>query len=44
VTDRKNVKRISIAAGAFGLGLLFRKLFSSDGFTRKGHRIVYVDL
>jgi hypothetical protein len=44
LTDGKNLRRIGIAGGAFGLGFLFKKLFSSDGFSKKTYRIVYVDL
>jgi hypothetical protein len=44
ITDSRNLKRLGIAAGAFGLGYLFRKVFSNDGFSKKNHRIVYVDL
>jgi hypothetical protein len=44
VTGKDNLRRASTAAGAFGLGYLINKLFSSDGFSKKGHRIEYVDL
>ena len=44
LTGRKNVQRIGIAAGAFGVGYLVKKLFASDGFSTKRHHIVYVDL
>ncbi len=44
VTDRKNLQRIGTASGAFGLGFLFKKLFASDGFSKRKHNIVYVDL
>jgi hypothetical protein len=44
VTDKKNVKKIGFAAGAFVTGYLFNKLFRWDGFTKKKHKIVYVDL
>lgn len=44
ITDRQNLRKIGRAAGAFGLGFLLTKLFKSDGFSKKSHRIVYVDL
>lgn len=44
ITDSKNLRRIGTAAGAFGLGYLFSRLFSSDGFSKRKHNIVYVDL
>lgn len=44
ITDKKNLRTLGIAAGAFGLGYLITKLFSSDGFSKGKHRIVYVDL
>jgi hypothetical protein len=42
--DSKNYRRLIVAAGAFGLGYLLHKLFSSDGFSKKKHQLVYVDL
>lgn len=44
ITDSRNVKRLSIAAGMFGIGYLIQKLFASDGFSKKKHQILYVDL
>lgn len=44
VTDKKNIRRLETAAGAFALGFLLNKLFSSDGFSKKGNKIIYVDL
>ena len=44
LTDSRNLRRIGIAAGAAGLGYLFTRLFASDGFSKKKHRLVYVDL
>lgn len=44
ITDARNVRRISIAAGAAGLGYLFTRLFASDGFSKKKHQLVYVNL
>jgi hypothetical protein len=44
VTDAKNIGRIGTALGAFGVGFLFSKLFTRDGFSKKKHQIVYVDL
>ena len=39
-----NTRRLGIAASAFGLGFLFQKLFAADGFSKKSHRLVYVNL
>jgi hypothetical protein len=44
IAGNGNLQRIGTAAGVFGLGFLLRKLFSSDGFSKRSHRIVYVDL
>ena len=44
LTDSKNLRRLGIAAGSFGLGYLFKKLFASDGFSSRKLHIVYVDL
>ena len=44
LTDSRNLKTLGISAGAFGLGLLIKKLFASDGFSKKKHQIQYVDL
>lgn len=44
LTDKRNTRRIGFAAGAFGLGLLLKKLFTSDGFSKKSNKIVYVNL
>jgi hypothetical protein len=44
ITDAKNVGKIGTALGAFGVGFLFSKLFTRDGFSNKKHKIVYVDL
>jgi hypothetical protein len=42
--DSGNTKRLGIAAGAAGLGFLLKKLFLTDGFSKKKQQIVYVDL
>lgn len=42
--NRKNLRKLGTAAGAFGLGYLLKKLFASDGFSKKSHQIVLVDL
>jgi hypothetical protein len=44
ITDSKNLHKLGTAAGAFGLGFLLKKLFATDGFSKPGHSIVYVDL
>ena len=44
ITDGQNLRRIGTAAGAGGLGYLFTRLFASDGFSKKKHHIVYVNL
>ena len=44
ITEKKNLTKLGIAVGTFGLGYLMNKLFSTDGFSKKKHQIVYVDL
>jgi hypothetical protein len=44
ITDADNLRRIGLAAGAFGIGFLFQKLLASDGFSKKKHQIIYIDL
>jgi len=44
ITDKRNLRTLGISGGAFGLGFLFTKLFASDGFSKKRHRIQYIDL
>ncbi len=44
ITDKRNLRSLGIATGAFGIGYLIKKLFSSDGFNKKSHQIEYVDL
>jgi hypothetical protein len=44
ITDKRNMRSLGIATGAFGMGFLINKLFSSDGFNKKRHQIVYVNL
>lgn len=44
LSENGNIKKLSIAAGVFGLGYLANKLFASDGFSKKKHQIVYVNL
>ncbi|HEX8314621.1 MAG TPA: hypothetical protein VF609_06505 [Flavisolibacter sp.] len=44
IADKQNLKRLGTAAGLFGIGYLIQKLFSSDGFSKKKHQVLYVDL
>ncbi|MDB5209127.1 MAG: hypothetical protein JWR72_4202 [Flavisolibacter sp.] len=44
ITDKRNLRSLGIATGAFGLGYLINRLFSSDGFNKKSQQIVYVNL
>jgi hypothetical protein len=44
LTDSKNLQKIGFSAGAFGLGILLSKLFATDGFSKAGENIVYVNL
>ena len=44
VSADKKWKVLGISLATFGVGYLVQKLFSSDGFSKKNHRIVYVDL
>lgn len=41
---KSNLRRIGIGAGAAGLGYLIHRVFASDGFNKKKHQLVYVDL
>lgn len=40
----KNLRKLSIATGAIGLGLLWHKLFGSKEYTTRRHRILYVNM
>ena len=44
VSANHKLKVLGISVGTFGVGYLIQKLFSSDGFSKKTHRIIYVDL
>ncbi|HMG68100.1 MAG TPA: hypothetical protein VK588_10450 [Chitinophagaceae bacterium] len=44
ITDKQNLKKLGIAAGAFGAGFLASKLFPVNTFSRKGQKIVYINL
>ncbi|MGE5519411.1 MAG: hypothetical protein ACM3VS_05730 [Candidatus Dadabacteria bacterium] len=44
VTDRDNLRKISIAGGIVVVGYFLNKLLYSDGFTNKKYKIHYVDL
>ena len=44
ITEEENLQRLGIAAGVFAAGFFLTKLFSSDGFSKPKHQIVYVDL
>lgn len=44
ITDKKNLRTLGIAGGSFGVGYFLSKLFSTDGFSKSKHRIVYVDI
>ncbi|RYZ31169.1 MAG: hypothetical protein EOO10_00035 [Chitinophagaceae bacterium] len=44
VSGNRKLKVLGVSAGTFGIGYLIQKLFSSDGFSKKSHQIVYVDL
>lgn len=44
ITDKKNVRSLSIAAGVFGFGFLMNKLFPVRTFSTKRNRIVYVKM
>lgn len=43
-TNKSNLRRIGIGAGAAGLGYLLHRVFATDGFSKKKHLLVYVDL
>ena len=44
VGDKSNITRLGIAAGAFGTGFLINKLFYVNRYSRKWHKIVYINL
>lgn len=44
LTADENLKKLGIAAAAFGLGLIIKKYFYVNRFSRKKHAIVYVKL
>ena len=43
-SGKSNLRRIGIGAGAAGLGYLLHRVFTTDGFSKKKHQLVYVDL
>jgi len=44
ITDKKNLKRLGISLGAIGTGILIRKFFGINNYSRKKHKIVYVNM
>ncbi|MBK5273037.1 MAG: hypothetical protein JJE22_18715 [Bacteroidia bacterium] len=44
LTDKKNLRRLGISLGAIGTGILIRKFFGINNYSRKKHRIVYVNM
>ena len=44
VSTNRKLKVLGISVGTFGFGFLIQRLFGSDGFSKKTHRIEYVDL
>lgn len=44
ITGKNNLRRLSIAAGVTGVGLLWHKLLGPTPFTTRKHRIVYVNM
>ena len=44
ITDSENLRSLGIATGIFATGFFLKKMFSTDGFSKKKHQIVYVDL
>lgn len=44
LTADDNLKKLGIAAAAFGVGLIIKKYFYVNRFSRKKHKIVYVKL
>lgn len=42
--DKANMRSLGRAGSAAVLGLVLRKLFPVDGFSRRRHRMVYVDM
>jgi hypothetical protein len=44
ITDKKNLRSLSISLGAFGAGLIINKFFPVNRFSRKRHKIVYISM
>jgi hypothetical protein len=44
VTSRQNLQSLGISVGAFGLGWLIKRYFPVNRFSRKKHKIVYINL
>lgn len=44
INDHDNLVNLGIAAGAVGTGILLKKYFSVNRYTRKRHKIVYVNM
>ncbi len=44
LTANNNLKKLGIAATAFGLGFIIKKYFYVNRFSRRNHKIVYVKL
>jgi hypothetical protein len=43
-SDKRNLRKLSIAGGVLLTGYILNKLFYSDGFTNRKYRIIYVNL
>lgn len=43
-TEKRNLQQLYTAGGIAASGFIFKKFFKKDGFSRKRHRIVYVNL
>ena len=44
LTEKGNLKNLGISVAAFGLGFLIKKFFYVNRFSRKWHKIVYVNI
>jgi hypothetical protein len=44
VTSKKNVRTLGLSAGAFAAGVIIKKYFYVNRFSRNRHKIVYIDV
>ena len=44
ITTKENLQTLGLSAGAFGLGMIIKKYFYVNRFSRKWHKIIYIDV